>query len=158
MSSHKFNCVTILAPLLTSFFTLSFAAPSFAQTDSVAIILRPDKVLIQINEAGSSSRLQSLFDVLQEESEFLFLSDDQSVKLNCARNAEAATCTIRLLPSDFVAIQEKTLDAVVPWEELNVESPPSAQGRWMFESSREDRLEIQVSSRGLRILGNKKQL
>lgn len=156
MNSHKFKRVLNLAPVFLIMLSLFAPLASFAQSDSVAIILRAEKVLIQINEAGSSSRLQSLFDVLGAESDFLLLSADKSVKLDCGRDARAATCVIRLLPSPSVNLGEKTLDSFVSWNDLRVVQAPVTEGSWMFESSRGDHLEIQVTTQGLRVFGNKR--
>jgi hypothetical protein len=88
--------IALCAALLTSL-------PAFAAQDSLAVIYRPQTVLVQVNEKDSR-RLQDLFDWAGAGRTLERLAEDGSFRLRCARNEEAATCTIRFYPSPSVQL------------------------------------------------------
>lgn len=122
-----------------------------AAADSVAVLFRPEKVLVQVNEAGSVSRLQEFMNVLQAGADLSLLSSDESVKVSCGRNREAASCVFRFLPSPSVAVGDRKVQAVLP-----LSGSIAGVREWSFESSRGDRFVLRTEPRGLVFMAGKK--
>lgn len=126
-------------------------SPAFAARDSVAVLLRPEKSVIQINERGGHSRLQTLFDAMGAGTELFWENEDKSIRLNCGRNQTAATCTIRLLPSPYVSIEAKQVSAfaelrgVATWKETEL----------TWESSRSNVFTVKIFNGHIGLLGRK---
>jgi hypothetical protein len=93
----------------------SLFAPAFALSaqDSVAVIYRPGTVLVQVNEKDSR-RLQELFDWAGAGRTLERIAADGSFRLRCARNEEAATCTIRFYPSAHVQLFPRGARTTLP--------------------------------------------
>ncbi|MBX3020580.1 MAG: hypothetical protein KF799_02795 [Bdellovibrionales bacterium] len=106
-----------IAILVTSMIAISTSASNW---DSVAVFYRPEKVLVQINERGLNSRLQSLMTAWNFDREMKLLSQDESFKIDCARNHEAATCILRFLPSPTVNLQPRQARAELSANELGL--------------------------------------
>jgi len=133
--------------LLFAFFLL----PAFAVNDSVAVFLRPEKSVILINERGADSRLQNLFSALNADTDLLWESEDKSIRLNCGRNETAATCTIRLLPSQRVSIEARRVLASA--ELRGIQNPKNAELTW--ESSRFNRFTVKIFNGRIELIGQK---
>lgn len=125
-----------------------FGLPAFAATDSVAVFLRPEKSVILINERGAQSRLQQLIKAFGPDKELLWESHDKVIRLNCARNDNAATCTIRLLPSINVQIENKRVFARAP-----IEGVSDLDLTW--ESSRFNRFNVKIGHGSINLTGQK---
>lgn len=89
-----------------------FCIQSQAARDSVAVFHRPEKVVVQINEEGSAGRLQRLFEAWGADETLYWESADGSFYIDCGRRVDAATCLIRLLPSEFVQIAQTQSRAI----------------------------------------------
>lgn len=142
-------------------FLSGFAFSAIAQTpkwDSVAVFHRPKRVLVQINEPGAVSRLQSLMTLLKAEEEILIFSADKSFKIDCDRNDRAAMCILRMLPSDKIEITGRTAIAKFALSDLQLDA--SAFGSEPFEisflNSNGDNVKITVIDGILEIIAAKK--
>lgn len=124
------------------------ALPAYAANDSVAVFLRPEKSVILINERGADSRLQRLIKAFGPDKELLWESPDKVIRLNCARNDSAATCTIRLLPSINVQIENKRVFARAP-----IEGVSDLDLTW--ESSRYNRFNLRIAYGSIDLTGQK---
>lgn len=120
---------------------LATAASSHAAADSVAVFHRPDKVVVQVNEAGAVSRLQTMLDAFGADKELLWKSPEGGLYLNCGRNERAATCIFRFTPSKQVGIRAKEALFVLPT------GSPAQDFHVIFEGSRGDRFRF-VSQAG----------
>lgn len=139
----------LLAGILLSF-------PALAARDSLMLIVRPEKALVQINEPGRASRLQAFLAALAENSHVLLTSADQSLKLDCGRNETAASCVIRFLPGANARIEGKTVQGISPLAELGIAPGRSvADQSYEFRSSNGDRFAIRVRSGSLELDGSK---
>ncbi len=131
---------TSVVALIFTLFTTVFAQASL---DSVGVFHRPERVVVLINEDSRSSRLKEMMQVLSLPERTELLSADGSIKIDCGRNNQTASCTFRFLPSQIVSIGEKNVQAKIDLQDLNI----SSQGSFSieFESSMQDRFVMQVS-------------
>ena len=142
------------AAVVTLVLTLFTAVFAQASLDSVGVFHRPEKVVVLINEDYRSSRLSQLMDALGLGDSARVISQDGSVKMDCGRNAQAATCTFRFFPSDLVNIGDKNVEALVSVQDLQISS---AQNYDMtFESSMQDRFVVQISEGKMHFFANKR--
>nr|BFD67860.1 hypothetical protein HAGR004_28820 [Bdellovibrio sp. HAGR004] len=126
------------------------SAQVFAAADSVAVFHRAEKVGVLLNERAAVGRIQQFMDAVGADSRFRWLSVDESVKIECAREDVRATCTIRFLPSESVAIQGRSVKAFVATQDF----PQSFE--MTFESSMEDRFILQMGQQGLWLWAGKR--
>lgn len=131
------------------------ALPAFAAQDSVGVFHSPAKVVVQVNEAGAVSRLQRWMDWAGAANELELLSSDQSLRIRCARNADAATCTFRFLPSAKVSTAGRAVRADFSLADLGL-SPRAAFGV-DFESSRADRFFFASDGAAISFVGTKRR-
>ena len=124
---------------------------AFAAQDSVAVIYRPDTVLVQVNETGKPSRLQELFDWAGAGRTLERVAEDGSFRFRCARNDEAATCTIRFYPSSHVKFFPRGARTTLP--AFGTESVSFASS---FVSSNGDTLVFSGTGGALSIQAQKK--
>jgi hypothetical protein len=132
------------------------AMPAFAAHDSLMFIVRKEKALVQINEPGSASRLQTLLASLSTEHSVLLMNADQSIKLDCERGERAATCVIRILPGAQTKLEPATAQAFVKLAELGIPGDRLvADQAHEFQSSNGDRFTIRVRAGQLELEGQK---
>jgi hypothetical protein len=139
--------------------TLSFSLNSaFAQSDSVAVFHRPEKVLIQINEGDEGTRrLIDMMENLKQEKQFHVSSKDENLIISCGRGAaEVASCIFKFLPGKNVNIVNKQVDASISLAELKLESVSNFE--IYFESSMKDKFLLKITDGILSISASKKQL
>ena len=135
---------------------LLLALPAFAAQDSVGVFHSPAKVVVQVNEAGATSRLQRWMDWAGgPKSEFELLSSDQSLRIRCARNAGAATCTFRFLPSERVSTVGRAVHADFTLAELGL--PEREAFGAEFESSQQDRFYFASNGAAISFVGTKRR-
>ncbi|WP_373999145.1 hypothetical protein [Bdellovibrio bacteriovorus] len=128
-------------------------ANAFAAADSVGVFHRPDKVVILVNEHGSQGRLQGFMDAVQAQDQLVWLSQDESIKIQCGRNATDASCTFRFFPSDSVSVESRSVNAFSEGKNL-----AKAHYEMHFESSNGDKFTLKVEEKGLSFWGSKKPL
>lgn len=127
-----------------------------ADWDSVAVIYRPEKVLVQINERASANfRLDTLMTELGFDKKMIVLSADKSLKLDCERNAEAATCILRFQPSPTVTLEPRKATADVDLSELKLPLAPTDLGL-SFLNSNGDYVNLKVHNGRLQITAAKR--
>ena len=136
------------------FLILPFSISNAAQ-DSVAVFHRAEKVVVLINEQNQG-RLQAFMDHVGDDTDTLIETPDQSMRLNCGRKYDAASCTFRFLPSAFVKIEEKTLHAHATLAELSL--PELEHFEMTFESSREDKMTLRIQHGVLEVVASKRTL
>lgn len=141
---------TITALILS----LMTASSAFAAADSVGVFYRPEKVVVLINEDYRTSRLAEMMDALGLGEKALLLSSDESIKIDCGRNAQAASCTFRFLPSAIVNVGHKNVEVLVTAEELKLPQAPAFE--MVFESSMADRFVMQVAHGKVYFFANKR--
>lgn len=130
---------------------LLFSNLAIAAADSVAVFHRPEKVVVLINENGAQSRLQQFMDALSADHRVFWVTRDESIKIDCARNTEKVACNFRFTPSRAVNIQDKSVFAETTAEELNKSTFQMA-----FESSREDRFLLTMTPEGIQFWAGKR--
>lgn len=143
---------SILFSVLLSLLSLS----AFAESDSVGIFHRNDKVVILLNEKGESARLQNFLNSLNVEYGFDFVSADKDVRITCGRNIDAATCTFSFFPSPNVIIGYKTLEAAI--ELKNSELNAAEEFSMYFESYMADKVFIKILDGHMYVSATKKIL
>jgi hypothetical protein len=132
------------------------ASALLASYDSVAVFHRSEKVVVLINEQDQG-RLQAWMNHVGDEEDMLIEAPDKSIRLNCGRNREAATCTFTFLPSEFVQIgNNKTLYVEIPLEALRL--PHLTAFEMKFQSSREDRFVLNIENDKLLVRATKRVL
>ncbi|WP_374035152.1 hypothetical protein ACES2I_04960 [Bdellovibrio bacteriovorus] len=129
---------------------LAGAGAAQAAADSVAVFHRAEKVGVLLNERGAYGRIQQFMDAVGAEARYRWLSADESVKIECAREDVRATCTIRFLPSEIVKIQGRSVKAFVATKEF----PQSFE--MAFESSMEDRFNLVLTPEGIELWAGKR--
>ncbi|MNL69267.1 hypothetical protein D3C87_1941010 [compost metagenome] len=82
----------------------------------------------------------------------MYQSADESLRIQCGRQPEAATCTFRILPGTSSTIAPRRAEAFIPVSDL----PPFAPYEMTFESSMQDRFILKITSDGLWFSGAKK--
>ena len=149
---------------IPTFFLLSFTlffgqapasasgARALAHWDSVAVFLRPTKVIVLINERGSQARLQNFMSLLQAQTDFEYLSDDSSLKISCGRNETAATCTFRFLPGPLNQISSKSIETTIGSDKLNL--PADQNFQMLFNNSNGDRFSLEIANGKIHLLGH----
>ncbi len=138
---------------MIKFILACLSLPVFAggPADSVAVFHRPEKVVVLINERGANSRLQKLLKAFGPEMDLLWENPDKSIRFNCGRNETAATCSIRLLPSESVKIEAKKVSASAKYQGPN--APANIELTW--ESSRANRFNVKILNGEIELLGQK---
>jgi hypothetical protein len=136
------------------FLILPFSISNAAQ-DSVAVFHRAEKVVVLINEQNQG-RLQAFMDHVGDDTDTLIETPDQSIRLNCGRKYDAASCTFSFLPSTFVKIEDKSLQARATLSELSL--PELEHFEMSFESSREDKMTLRIQDGVLEIIASKRVL
>jgi hypothetical protein len=146
------NIITIL---FTTFFLISSA---LAQSDSVAVFHRPEKVIIQINEGYEvTRRLINLMENLGKENNFTATSPEENIKISCGRGLEeVASCIFKFLPGKNVSIVGKKLEASIDISDLKLESVGNFE--LYFESSMSDKFLLKIIEGTLTISASKKNL
>ncbi|UXR65158.1 hypothetical protein EZJ49_02710 [Bdellovibrio bacteriovorus] len=132
------------------FLGMMTSAQVFAAADSVAVFHRAEKVGVLLNERAAYGRIQQFMDAMGAESRFRWLTADESVKIECAREDVRATCTIRFLPSEVVAIQGRSVKAFVATNDF------PQMFEMTFESSMEDRFILKAGPEGLWLWAGKR--
>lgn len=122
-----------------------------AAADSVAVFHRPEKVVVLINENGANSRLQQFMNALSADHRVFWLSRDESVKFDCARNTQKVSCTFRFTPSRNVIIEGKRVLAETDAADLS-----KMPFEMSFESSQEDRFQLRMTSEGIQFWAAKR--
>ncbi|WP_347357242.1 hypothetical protein [Bdellovibrio sp.] len=125
-------------------------AQAFAAADSVAVFHRAEKVGVLLNERAAYGRIHQFMDAVGADSRFRWLTADESVKIECAREDVRATCTLRFLPSEIVAIKGRSVKALVATSDF----PQPFE--MTFESSMEDRFILQMGPEGLSLWAGKR--
>ena len=145
----------ILSLLLLTIFTSSIA---MAQSDSVGVFHRPEKVIVLINEGNqqATTRLSDMMDFLGVDSRFEALSSDQNIKITCARAYGAASCTFRFFPGKNSEITTKKLEASATLSDLNLQAEGSFE--FYFESSMEDKFLLKIVDGNVAFSASKKIL
>lgn len=141
-------CLIVLGSCLP---LLSEARPLW---DSVAVFHRPERVVIQVNEEGAVSRLQAFMNLAGPAKDFVRFSADESIKVDCGRNSEAASCILRFLPSAQVKIVQREVRAEVTLQELQFDE--SAGYAADFLNSNGDYLHLRIESGHLQIHAGKR--
>lgn len=142
--------------LLLALFAFA-ASPSFAASDSVAVIVRPEKALVQVNEAGAASRLQNFLQSLGRVKNLLLISKDESFKLECGRNGQAASCVFRILPGGRGWIRVKAAGASAHLSEMGLPGELSVPDQaYEFRGSNGDQFVIRVQNHQLSVEGTKR--
>lgn len=129
---------------VTIFFAIVIGAISskaFAW-DSVAVFYKPEKVLVLVNESGREGRLKSLMKLFGPENEILKVSEDQSFKMDCGKNATAASCTFRFLRAGDVRLFKRGAEGHAKMSGLISEE----KDYFVFENSNGDRFWIRVKN------------
>ncbi|WP_413569756.1 hypothetical protein ACLWBD_04705 [Bdellovibrio sp. HCB117] len=126
---------------------------AFAAADSVGVFHRPEKVIILVNEHGSHGRLQGFMEAIQAQDQLVWLSEDESIKIQCGRNSTDASCTFRFFPSDSVSVESRSVNAFSEGKGL-AKTPYEMH----FESSNGDKFTLKVEEKGLSFWGSKKPL
>lgn len=157
----------ILAATLLSTTILAGFSAYASGLDSVGVFYKDDKVVILVNEEQGAPRLQAFFNALEARDllskppqtldRYIFLSSDQTARIQCARANHAATCTFRFLPSEFAQLANRRVEALIPAIEIfGTHMPAYADDfEMVFESSMKDRFKLKLSDEGLRIEGEK---
>lgn len=127
------------------------ASNALAAADSVAVFHRPEKVVVLINENGTDSRLQQFMNALSADHRVFWVTRDESIKIDCARNTEKVSCTFRFTPSENVIIEEKRVWAETDAAELN-----KNEFQMSFESSQEDRFHLTMTPSGIQFWAGKR--
>jgi hypothetical protein len=118
-----------------------------ASQDSVGVFFSPQKTVVLINEEGAN-RLHAFMDHLAVRGELHLLNQDASIKIDCGRTADSASCTFRLLPSPTVQYGHKSVQA-----ELAIDIAGAFETS--FESSRGDQFVLQIVDGKLRLTAQK---
>lgn len=136
------------------FLSLLATSSTFAAADSVGVFHRPEKVVVLINEDYRTSRLSQMMDALGLGESALLLSSDESIKIDCGRNTQAASCTFRFFPSAIVNVGNKNVEALVSATDLKLSQAPDFE--MVFESSMADRFVMQVTGGKVYFFANKR--
>jgi hypothetical protein len=139
----------IIALILATFITHS----AFASSDSIAVFHRPEKIVILINEVGESGRLHDLMNAFGKENSFVAQSAEDSIKIQCGRVPDAASCTFRFFPGAGIQITEKSVKARTLLANLGLESE---NFEMFFESSREDKFVLKVIDGNINFFASKR--
>lgn len=141
--------------ILLSFIVIIGTSIAQAASDSVAVFHRPEKVIVLINEQHQG-RLQSFMDHLDVQTDLDIQSLDGSVILSCGRRPDVASCTFTFYPSDLVRVGNKAADVAVPLTEMSL--PELGNFEMSFESSREDKMTLQIQEGVLKVQASKRVL
>ena len=142
---------TLLILTLVTF----ISSTAMAASDSVAVFHRPEKVVILINERGETGRLHDMMNSFNVEDSFVTQNADESIKIQCKRMTDAASCTFRFFPATGIQIQAKTLKGETALTNLNLESDDFEMS---FESSREDKFSLKILDGNIIFSASKKTL
>ncbi len=134
---------------IVSVLILMSSLQAVASSDSVAVMLRPEKTVVLINEF-KTSRVHAWMDLMGVGSELHLLNQDQSIKVDCGRQEKTASCTFRFLPSHAVKFDTGLVEAVMP-----LENAAPGDLEISFESSRGDRFVIVQSEGQIYFRGSK---
>jgi hypothetical protein len=126
-----------------------------AAWDSVAVIVRPEKALVQINEPGSRGRLRSFITAFSEAGGFLLTSKDASLKLECGTNDAAASCVIRFLLGSGVVLKPKLVHGSFFAEDLGLDRELGDLDL-AFLNSNGDQFAIRTHGAQLELIGSKR--
>jgi hypothetical protein len=127
---------------------------SWAHQDSIAFFYSPNKVNVLINERGTFSRLHDFMNLFTDTHELLLVSENNDMKIGCARSVEKVACTFTFYPSHYVRIEDSLLAAAVP---LTFFTPSVLDNFEMsFRSSMKDNLQLQIRNGVVVISGSKK--
>lgn len=139
-------------------FSFLLSIHSYAATwDAVGVYHNPDKVVVQINEPGAqgqpSSRLQNWMDLFlgtKPVQSLYFLSDDESLKINCHRDSKRSSCVMRFFPGEDVRIFDRGVEATISPEALSVLGfqPPAEAFDISFLNSNGDHFRIWIDTEG----------
>ena len=136
---------------------LSLPFSARAGWDSVAVILRPAKALVQINEPGTGGRLRSFIRALSDGQGLRLATGDDSLKLECGASAEASSCVIRFLPGPSVVLDTKAVRGSFTATELGIGEGRDLAGlNLSFLNSNGDQFTIRTSGQRLELLGTKR--
>src|SRR5690606_11516913 len=111
--------------ILTSSLLVALSAHA-SGLDSIGVFYKDEKVVILINEEQGAPRLQAFFNALearellskQTPDHYVFLSSDQSTRIQCARADHAATCSFRFLPGEIAQIANRRIEGLIPAIEI----------------------------------------
>jgi hypothetical protein len=140
---------------LLALLALLFSIPAQAAWDSVAVIVRPEKALVQINEPGTKGRLRSFIAAVSDEGGFLLLNKGESLKLECGTSESAASCVLRFLPGPGVILKPKLVQGSFFAEDFGV-NHELGDLELAFLNSNGDRFLIRTHGTQLELTGSKK--
>lgn len=127
-------------------FLVMSAATAFGASDSVAVFQRPEKIVVQINESGSNSRLQKFMNAWGAGEQLFWQTASEDVRINCGRGDYGTTCMFRLIPSEIVRVEDTVASAELPLTEVNAGDIEVG-----FESSRGQKFALTIADRILKI-------
>lgn len=112
---------------------------SFASQDSVAVFMRPEKVVVLINDYDSQSALAKGLngkDLFWESENFF---------ANCAQAREGVTCTFRILPpaNSRLDAKEVTWEGDAPFADFAAQYE-SSRGNYLILASSQGRLSLRA--------------
>lgn len=140
-----------LIPLLLG---LIFSVSAFAQRDSVAFFYRPHKIDVLLNERGEVSRLQNFMNYFKAGHELNLLSEDQDIKIQCARIIDKATCTLTFYPSTDVFTVNRELQATKKLSNFGMERKDEFEMH--FQGSMKDNFHLVINDGVMTISASKK--
>lgn len=127
---------------------------SWAHQDSIAFFYSPNKVNVLINERGTFSRLHDFMNLFTDTHELLLVSENNDMKIGCARSVEKVACTFTFYPSHNVRIEDRHLAVTVPLMFLT--SMVIDDFEMNFRSSMKDSLQLQIKNGVVVTSGSKK--
>ncbi len=139
--------------IITLIFATFITHSVFASADSVAVFHTPEKIVVLINESGETGRLHDMMNAFGKEKSFTLQTPDDTIKIQCARITDAASCTFRFFPGAGIQIFEKSLKARTLLTNLNLESE---NFEMIFESSREDKFVLKIIDGNINFFASKK--
>lgn len=138
--------------MLALLLTLAFSSPSSAASEqAVAVLYRPDTVLVQVNEKGVPNQLHAFLDWAGVGQSLSFTSREGNLRIQCGRRDDAASCTFRFYPGTNVRLFARGADAELPGFSAGAEALSLR-----FTSSNGDSLELVGSGGVLRLKAAKR--
>lgn len=143
-----------MSKLLVTAFLALFSTVSLAQRDSVAFFYTPKKINVLINERGQVSRLQNFMNFFNADNVLILKSQDQDIKLECAREIDRATCTFTFYPSVNVQTVNRELHVLKDLSNFGLQTSESFA--MSFKGSMKDNIHLVIENGVLNITASKK--
>lgn len=138
--------------MLALLLTLAFSAPSLAASEqAVAVLYRPETVLVQINEKGVPNQLHAFLNWAGVGNSLSFTSRAGNLRIQCGRREDAASCTFRFYPGSGVRLFARGAEAELPGFTAGAEAL-----NLRFTSSNGDSFELAGSGGVLRLKAAKR--